>query len=123
MGVRVTHSIDDLASDLRTMTHKAPTVLKRVVRKNTIEGNRLARDIARTEAGPHGKNYYKRITWEMRGTYSGEYGPTGKVDGNAVGANWRHGTNRDLDRSAEIISWRFGPDVLNAAAGLFWPES
>lgn len=118
------HTIGDLERDLRTMTRQAPVVLRKVVRKNAIEGNRLARKYAQASAGPHGKNYHKRITWEMTGPLSGEFGPTGKVAGNAVGAGWRHGAgNDDLARAADVTSWRFGPDVLNAAAGLFWPES
>ena len=124
MGVRVVHTIGDLERDLTTMAMQAPTALRKVVHRNVIEGNRLARNIARSESGPHGRLYYKRITSEMTGLLTGEYGPTGAVVGKAVGAGWRGGVeNTDLEKSAEVISWRFGPQVLDAAADLFWPGS
>lgn len=124
MGVKVTHSIGDLASDLRTMSRQAPPKLSRVVREQVKEGTRAARAHAKASAGPHGKTYWKRISGEMTGPLTGEFGPTGNVVGRAVGAGYRKGVdNTDLDLAAKEISWAFGHAVMNAADGLFWPKS
>lgn len=132
MGVRVVHTIGDLERDLRTIAKRAPVELRKVVRKNAIEGNRLARSYARGASGPHGKNYYKRISWDQPrsfygfggGSITAEYGPHGAVVGRAVGAGYRGANeNSDLNRSANVIAWTFGPNALHAAHKLFWPES
>lgn len=121
-GIRVTHSVDDLADDLRTIAVSGRAKFARVVQRNVQQGQRLAQTYARDASGPHGRLYYKRITSEMTGVLSGEYGPTGNVDGNAVGAGWRHGsTNNDLPNSADVQGPKFAADILDAADDLFWP--
>lgn len=133
MGVRVVHSIGDLESDLLKMTRQAPIELRKVVRKNAIEGNRLARQYARQSAGKHGKHYHKAFTWEMdsfygfgAGNITAEYGP--QIDRPQGGMSFERGSRNqpphlDLARSADVIAWQFGPNVLYAAGKLFWPES
>lgn len=122
MRIRVTHSIDDLADDLTTIAAEARPTLARAVRRNVLQGHREAQRFARQSSGPHGRLYYKRITAEMTGALTGEYGPTGEVAGNAVGAGWRHGRgNTDLARSADIVAVNFGQDVLESVGDLFWP--
>jgi hypothetical protein len=120
-GVRVTSSLGGLAADLRTIAVEAKPAMVKVVRAAVVEGNTLAQGFARAESGRHGKNYYKRITSEMTGLLSGTYGPTGVVEGNAVGAGWRHGHNTDLARSADIIGPKMAGEALDAVDGLFWP--
>ena len=118
MRVKVTHSIGDLASDLSGVpvgfARKAPGVVKKHVR----EGNKIAQGFARDKSGPHGKNYFKRLTSEMTGPLEGEYGP--HDGGTPVGAGWRHGgPNLDLPNSADIIGPRFGDAVGDLADELF----
>jgi hypothetical protein len=120
--VRVTHTIGGLQRDLTTIATTTRAKLVPVVKRNVEQGNRLAQKFARQSSGPHGRLYYKRITGEMTGTLEGEYGPTGNVVGNAVGAGWRSGPpNTDLPKSADIQGPKFAKDVGDVIDGLFWP--
>lgn len=125
--------LKDLESDLG----KIPTAMYRqgrgIVRDSVRDGGMTARRIARAASGPHGSNYYKRITWDRSasafagfggGEITGEYGPTGDVVGNAVGAGWRHGPpNTDLEQSLDIIRPQFHRRVDAMLDSLFWAES
>ena len=116
--IRVTHSIGDLTSDLTGIpagfAHKAPGVVKKHVR----EGNKIAQGFAKDRSGPHGRNYFKRLTSEMTGPLEGEYGPS--AGGTPVGAGWRHGgPNLDLPNSADLIGPKFADAVLDMADELF----
>lgn len=96
--------------------------MRAVVAHHTEAGNAVARRFARESAGPHGKNYFKRITWELNSPLEGEYGPTGDVVGNAVGAGWRNGPpNTDLPRSADIQGPKFADDAGDILDQAFWP--
>jgi hypothetical protein len=87
------------------------------------EGGLLTQRIAQGASGPHGKNYWKRISSEMTGPLSGEWGPTGVVDNNAVGGGWRHGPpNTDLEKSQDVIGPKFADEVGRTAASWFWPS-
>lgn len=121
MGITVSSTLGELESDLRTMAVTAKPQMASIVKWNVEAGNAHARKFARESAGPHGKNYYKRITSEMTSPLSGVYGPTGEVVGNAVGAGWRHGHNTDLDRSADIVRIKLERDVSEFLDDLFWP--
>lgn len=119
--IRVTHDIDDLENDLTHIARTARSDMAGVVRKNVKEGHRLAQRFARAASGPHGRLYYKRITSEMTSPLSGEFGPTGKVAGNAVGAGWRHGSgNTDLLRAADVVGPALADDVQDLAGRWFW---
>lgn len=120
MRVSVTHTIADLERDLKRMPARARAGAAKVVRKNAVEGNRLARKIARSKAGPHGKDYYKRITAEMKSPTSWEYGPEGIPKSDFVGVGFRHGVNNDLPQSADVIGPKFAKDALDMLDGLFW---
>ena len=123
-SIRVTHTIDDLASDMRKIATSTKPTMARIVRRNVSQGEKVAQGIAKRASGPHGKAYWKRITSEMVSPLEGEYGPHGDVVGNAVGAGWRHGPpNTDLEKSLDIIGPRFAREVSDAADSLFWPES
>lgn len=118
---RVQHTIGDLVTDCARIGTTTRPKLVPVVRRNVVEGRRLAQKFARAASGPHGKRYYKRITDEMTGPLEGEYGPTGDVVGNAVGAGWRHGPpNTDLQKSADIQEVKFGKDVRDVVKKQFW---
>lgn len=114
--IRVIGGVSDLAADCA----KAATVVPRkgpgVVRRAGKRGTGLAKAIAQRESGPHGANYWKRVTGEPTGPLSYEFGPTGDVVGNAVGAGWRNGAgNRDLPQAAD----RIGPILAEGARGLY----
>lgn len=119
-SVRVTHSIGDLASDMAKIPPAAQRKLSATVKKNTAYGEKVARRLARERAGPHGKNAFKRITSEMVGPLTGEYGWTGDAS-QIVGAGWRNGPpNTDLERSQDIVGPKFAADVSDVVDRLFW---
>lgn len=121
MRVSVSGGVSDLADDLAKIPVKAARGLATATKRNVNQGNAVARRFARESSGPHGKNYFKRITAEMTGPFEGEWGPTGDVAGNAVGAGWRNGPpNTDLPRSADIQGPKFAKDVGDVVDGLFW---
>lgn len=117
MRVRVIGGVGDLANDLAEIATSTRPRMRGVVRDGVRVGTQLARTYAREQAGPHGKDYYKRISGEMHGglglfgnTISGEYGPTGIPKTDFVGAGFRHGINTDLPRSADVV----GPSFLRS---------
>lgn len=118
--VHVVSTIDELYDDLRRNAKRADTDLSKVVRNNVREGTAQAKVFARGLAGIHGKNYYKRISGEMTGPLSGEFGPTGSPKTEFVGVGFRHGTNLDLPRTADIIGPQMAGDVDDAVDKWFW---
>lgn len=121
-AIRVTHTIGGLRRDMEKIARQTKPKMATVVKRNTNYGTKVTQGIARAAAGPHGTNYWKRISGELVGPLVGEYGPTGDVVGNAVGAGWRHGPpNTDLEKSLDIVGPKFAKDVGKAADGLFWP--
>lgn len=120
MRVHVTHSIDDLARDLAVGSKAVPSKGPRIVAASTKLGLKEAKRLARAKAGPHGKNYYKRLSADHDGL-TGEYGPTGTPKTEFVGVGFRSGINLDLPNSADLA----GPDLERRARGLlddiFWP--
>jgi hypothetical protein len=119
--IRVLHGIDDLSSDMAAIAASAEAKLVPVVKRNVEAGQRLAQGFARAASGPHGRLYYKRITSEMTGALEGEFGPTGDVAGNAVGAGWRNRPNNlDQDKAADVVGPDFADEVGDEADGWFW---
>lgn len=119
--VSVTHTIGDLAADCDRIAATTQADMSKVVRKNLVRANKNARAIARAAAGPHGTNYYKRITAEMISPLVGEFGPEGNVVGNAVGAGWRHGPpNTDLPKAADLAGPMLAKDVSTIIGRKFW---
>jgi hypothetical protein len=122
MRVSVTHHLNDLERDCRVVGASLKPAAEKIIAQKILEGSGAARRLARAASGPHGANYYKRITSGMTGTLKGEWGPTGDVAGNAVGAGWRHGPgNMDLPNSADIIAPEFQRDIGNLLGRMFWP--
>jgi hypothetical protein len=120
-SIRVVSTFDDLYDDLRSNATRADKDLSKVVRKNVREGTAQAKTFARALAGVHGKAYYKRISGEMTGPLSGEFGPTGTPKTEFVGVGFRHGHNLDLPRTADIIGPQMAGDVDDAVDKWFWP--
>lgn len=120
-SISVTHTLADLERDMIRVARKARSDMAEVVRLNTARGMGLARDSARKHSGPHGRLYFKRISMDMNGPLEGVYGPTGDVEGNAVGAGYRNGNdNLDLKRSADVIGPRFAREVHDLPDKWFW---
>ena len=120
MRVVVINDLSDLAGDMAAIPVEFNARAGSVVRRYANEGNREAKRIAQAKAGPHGKAYYKRLTAELTGPLTAEYGPEGEPKTNFVGVGFRHGRNTDLPQSADLIAPRFADGVLTMADGLFW---
>lgn len=126
MRIRATHTLGDLSSDLEQIAVQTRPAMAGVVRDGLKVGTALARTYAKEGAGPHGKNFYKRINSSMnRGgglfgnTISGEYGPSGTPKTEFVGAGFRNGHNTDLPRSADVVGPSFIRSVDDAVGELF----
>jgi hypothetical protein len=123
MSVRVTHTIDTLAADLRAKPREAGTGMTKVLRKSLNEGKRRARINAKSTARKHGKHYPDSITAELRTPFSGEFGPeAGKPQG---GMSFERGSrnqppHRDLERAADAVMPGLQNDVGDLLNRLFW---
>lgn len=131
MSITVTSTLGDLAADLRTIAAKAEPTLAKVVRKDAIEGNRIARAFASEQHTMHSAidvPYQESFSAEAHGPLSWVYGPTdnGVPHGGSQATGYELGSRKqrphlDLARSQDIIGPKFASDVLDAADGLFWP--
>lgn len=122
MSARMYADLSDLTADLNKIAARAPKDMRHVVRKNARQGNMVARSIARKASGPHGKNYFKRITKDDTGPLRSEYGPTADVNGPPVGAGYRHGPpNNDMAKSLDIQGPKFHKDAADLPDDWFWP--
>lgn len=119
MRVRVRHQIDRLAGDYAEIPVKAAVQMRKIVSDNIDYGRDLAKALARAEAGPHGKHYYKRINSEMTGPLEGEFGPDGTPKTEFVGVGFRSGTNKDLEAAAKALPSSTARDVRKMLARLF----
>lgn len=122
-GVRVSHSIGDLARDCVGVASNARTELPRVVRRNAERGNELAATFARESAGKHGKLYHRAFSAEPNGPLEWEYGPDAEQP--QGGMSFEFGSRNqpphlDLARSVDVVGPAFGDDVADTAAGWFW---
>lgn len=119
--VRVQHTIGDLVKDATRVTTRAKPEMAKVVKKNARAGRSAARRIAKSQAGPHGASYFKRIDDEMLDPLTGEYGPSALKGSRYVGVNFSGGgPGLDLDKSLDIVGPKFRREIGNAADGLFW---
>lgn len=118
-SINVMHTLADLEADLSRIATTTRPQLSAVVKRNVEQGNRLAQAYARELSGPHGKNYWKRLTGEMLTPLSGEFGPHG--GGLPVGGGWRSGApNTELERAQDVIGPRLAGDVRDILDRLFW---
>lgn len=120
MRVRVTGSVGDLAHDLEEIAVRVRPDMRRVVNGSRISAERLAKQFAQEKAGPHGKDYYKRISSEMTGDLEAEVGPTGAPKTEFVGAGFRHGVNTDLPRTADAIGPEMAAGIRRKTSEWFW---
>lgn len=119
-SIRVANDLSDLARDTAAIAVGGRAAMVPVVARYGQMGNNAAQRFARQRSGPHGKNYFKRLSAEMRTPLSWEYGPEGDVVENAVGAGWRNGpANTDLERSMDYVGPRFADAVGKTAERLF----
>lgn len=120
MSIRITHSLDDLAADFRTIARRAPRDMATLVRRTVKAGERAEVRIAEAKSGPHGLNYPERITSDMTGKLQGEWGPN--AGGTPVGAGFRHGAgNTDSEASAKVVAPKFYRDAHKLPDKWFWP--
>lgn len=120
MRVAAPSGIGDLTRDLA----RGSTIVERkgpgIVKRNVNRGTKVAQGIAKRASGPHGKNYFKRITGEMTGPLEGEFGPN--AGGTPVGAGYRHGPpNTDLEKALDIVGPAFRKQVSALVDETFWP--
>jgi hypothetical protein len=122
-AVRVEHTIGDLLSDEAKIISQAKRDLPKVVRRNVKEGGLLTQRIAQGASGPHGKNYYKRITlgddrpavWRVR---PDRHRRRQRGRRRLASQAREHRPREVLD----IIGPKFARDVGNIADDLFWPS-
>lgn len=123
MQVRVIHTIDELADDLRGIATTGRADLSRAVRRNIETGNLAAKASAKRTSGAHGKHYPNAFSAEMTGPLTGEYGPdAGKPQG---GMSFENGSrnqppHRDLARTAPGAGDRLLRDVDDILDRWFW---
>lgn len=123
MNVRVTHTIDDLASDLAAIPVKGAAAFARTVRRNAVQGNRLARANARRTARKHGKLYPLAFSAEQRSPFVWEYGPDSAMP--QGGMSFERGSRNqpphfDLAKSADVQGPQLGKDIADDIDRLFW---
>lgn len=112
--------ISDLADDLQLIPRTMRLRARAIVANNIEQGNMRAQRIAKAAAGPHGKLYWKRLSAEMTGPLSGEYGPHAPQT-EYVGVAKAAGAMRDLEKSAAQQAPRFARDIGRMVDDLFWP--
>jgi N-acetylglucosamine kinase-like BadF-type ATPase len=122
--VQVTHTIGELARDVRAVAVTAQSKFARTVRASAAEGNRVAKGIARESAGAHGKHYHKAFTAEAVTPLMWEYGPdASRPQG---GMSFEHGSRNqpphlDLNKSADVVGPKFADGISDDLDSLFWP--
>lgn len=121
MQVRVMHTLGRLAADERSAATEVERRSPGVVKDAADYGRDLARALARANAGPHGKHFYKRINSEMTGATEAEFGPDGTPKTEFVGVGFRTGGgNRDLEQAAEPAAVSLAADVRDMLRKVLW---
>jgi hypothetical protein len=137
MTIRVSHTLDDLESDLRKIATTSRSDMRDVVRDGIRAGNELAKANARRKNGPgsHSRKYPGTFSAAMhsgKGLFgnviSGEYGPRPAGQGLLApilenGSRSGNAAQLNLARSTDVIFPQFAVEVRTMAASWFWPES
>ena len=105
------NGISSIVRDLEATPGKIQSQGGALVHRNGERLNRLARNIARAKAGPHGANYFKRISAEMTGPLSVEVGPSPLQGERYVGVDAPGGPGRDLDEALAKVRPKFYDDA------------
>lgn len=124
MRIKVTSTIDDLASDLRKIPVMAAKDMARITKMNAQRGNKNAKAYAKESAGAHGKHYHKAFTVEMLSPLSYEYGPDSsrpQGDMSFEFGSRNQPPHLDLSRSADLLGPMFARDVAKLPDRWFWP--
>lgn len=129
-NIRVTHDIDDLAGDLRTVTTSTPRRMSGVVRDAAQRGNRNARAFASEQHTMHSDvdaEYAPSFTVERITPLVYEYGPEARGEGNKasgyeLGSVNQASPHRNLDRSQDIEAVEFPMDVSDEMR-FIWQEA
>lgn len=130
-GVRVVSSLRDLERDLRVIAPKAKKEFRGVVRDAVKAGNTNAKDFARESSGTHARKYPATFTTSMArdsglfgNTYSGEYGPEPRGQGQLANILENGSRNNpphlNLARSADLIAFQLPSHVRSVLDELFW---
>ena len=126
VSARVTHSIDGLARDCRTIAVRARKDMTATVREGLKVGNTVARDNAKRTAGTHGKLYPRAFSVEMYagGTLiAGEYGPDAAMPQGGMsfeGGSRNQPPHLDMAKSADLIGYPFAEAVGRLPDKWFW---
>lgn len=112
--------IADLARDCEQVPAKVLRDGHDSVRDAVEFGTYVTRQTARRAAGPHGSNYFKRVSGEMTAPLVGEWGPEGPPKSDYVGVSGSAGATRDLATSADPAAERLAASVRGKMAGWFW---
>lgn len=124
MGIRVSHTLDDLERDMKAMPRKAAVGTAKIVRENAKLGNKIAKANAKSSAGKHGKHYHKSFSAEAVDAFTWVYGPdSSKPQGDM---SFEFGSRQqkphlDLAKSADIVEFQMLVDVKDLLRELFWP--
>lgn len=128
--IRVTHSIGDLADDLRTVATSTPRRMAGVVKDAATRGNRNAKAFASEDHTMHSDvdiEYAPTFTVERITPLSYEYGPEARGEGNKAsgyefGSVNQASPHRNLDRSVDIEAVEFPLDVSDEMR-LIWQQA
>jgi hypothetical protein len=112
------NAISETARDLQAAAVSIPTEGSAIVHRNGERTNRIARSISRKKAGPHGENFFKRITAEMTGPLTSEIGPSALIGTRYVGVGGSAGVDRDLDEALAKAAPKFHKDAADFMDGL-----
>lgn len=129
MKVSVSNTLDDLTRDTKTIARTARRDMSSVVRKNTREGNRIAKAFAseqHTMFGDTDIEYPPSFTSEMISPLVGEYGPDVSIGDGSQASGYEFGSMNspphfDLARSVDEISHKFVSGVQELPSKWFWP--
>lgn len=124
MRITITHSIDELADDLRAIAVGAPVDMAACVRDNAQTGRNWAKQFARSSSGVHGKHYPNSITAEALGPTTWEYGPDSAMP--QGGMSFEFGSRNqpphlDIAKSADMVAPQFHDEVEDMVDKWFWP--
>lgn len=131
MGLRVTHTLDDLEADMRTIAREAPRKLTGAVRDTATVGNRAAKTHARATSGTHARDYPGTFTAEANragftGIASYEYGPEHRGQGMLAGileeGSQNNPAHHNLAKSVDLAGPLLAYQVRRTAGDQWWPR-
>ncbi len=128
VSIRVTNHLEDLVRDAERSSKIPDRELPGVVRRNIVEGNRIAKAFASEQHTMHGDTdieYAPAFTSEMTGRLRGEYGADHAIGDGTQSEGYEHGSinsppHKDHARSADRIAPRFADDVGDVGRSMFW---